>query len=135
MWERNLAAIGAALMLAGLAGCTAQQNAGVRQDVKGMRQELGEAAARARKAADDTALAGKVRAALTTRKGLDARHIDVAANSGTVTLKGDVTSPEQASLAEKVAMETDGVQSVRNVLTMRIPAKNPSVAPSSSGGY
>ena len=42
-----------------------------------------------------------------------------------LTLKGDVTSPEQAALAEKVAGETQGVASVRNELTMRIPATQP----------
>jgi len=136
MRNRSFSALAAAALLAGLAGCSMQEKQEVRQDVKGMRQELGDAAARARKATWDAALAGKVKAALGTRKGLDARGINVSADGPAVTLKGDVTSPEQAELAEKVATETEGVESVRNMLTMRIPAKSPvSPTPSSSGGY
>jgi hypothetical protein len=50
------------------------------------------------------------------------RNIDVDAKGSTVTLKGDVTSPEQATMAEKVATETKGVGQVVNQLTMHVPA-------------
>lgn len=119
---RNLALLGTVLALAGLAGCSSQQNEQVRQDVKGVRQEFNQAAENARQAAADAALAAKVKTALETRKGMDPRGIKVQANGSTVILKGDVASPEQAKLAEQVTTETEGVTSVQNELTMRVPA-------------
>lgn len=117
---RHGAALGLALGVGLLGGCTASERAGVRQNVQGMRQEVGQAAA-------DAALAGKVKTALSTRKGLETpkSHIDVEAKSGRVVLKGDVASREQAELAEQVALQTAGVNSVDNQLMLRIPAKTP----------
>lgn len=116
--------IGAAAALIGTAGCRPAQNAQVQQQVQGMRQELGNAADQARQSAADASLAGSVKAALQARKGLDARNIDVDAKGSTVTLKGDVSAPEQATMAEQVATETKGVSQVVNQLTMRVPAKS-----------
>ena len=114
--------IGAAAALFVTAGCRQADNARVQQQVQGMRQELGNAADQARQSAAEASLAGNVKAALQARKGLDARNIDVDAKGSTVTLKGDVTSPEQATMAEKVATETKGVGQVVNQLTMHVPA-------------
>src|SRR3712207_3225590 len=134
---RKVLAASLALGLAGLAGCTAHQNAEVREDVRGIRQEIDQAADSARQKAAETALAGKVKTALETRKGMDPRGINVDAQGSTIVLKGDVSSPEQARLAEQVANEVEGVSAVRNELTMRVPATAPTPAPtpepSSSG--
>ena len=84
-----------------------QKNAAqVDQRVQGARQELGQAAANAQQAAANAALEGKVNTALATRKGIDAKAIDVEANGGHVVLKGDVASREHADLAVRVAQET-----------------------------
>jgi osmotically-inducible protein OsmY len=116
--------MGLALALGGLllAGCSGQQDAQVRQGVQGIRQEFRDAAAVARQKTADAALAASVKAALAARKGLAAGGIKVGASGTTVTLSGDVTSPEQAALAERTAAETKGVEAVQNRLTMRIPA-------------
>src|SRR5438477_9954649 len=118
MKSRGTLAAFMGLALAAMAGCSTQQNQQVRQDVKGVRKERGEAADAAQKKAADATLAAKVKAALATRKGLAARAIHVEAKGSTVTLKGDVASPEQAALAKKVAMETQGVATVEDRLTM-----------------
>jgi osmotically-inducible protein OsmY len=101
-----------------------------------VRQEVGNAAENARQAAADAALAGKVKTALETRKGLEAPkpHLDVNAKDGHVVLKGDVSSREQAELAERVALETEGVNSVDNQLMLRVPAKGPGTPPTTPGG-
>jgi osmotically-inducible protein OsmY len=92
-----------------------------------MRQQVGNAAENARQATADATLSGKVKTALATRKGLDEPkpHINVDAKNGHVVLKGDVGSREQAELAERVAMEIEGVTAVDNQLMLRIPAKGP----------
>jgi osmotically-inducible protein OsmY len=107
-------------LLAG--GCTSQQNANVRQNVRGMRQELDQARQKAQHAAVNQALEGKVKNYLTSRKGLNARAIDVEVKDGNVTLKGEVASPEQAALAEQATLEVEGVRTVTNLLMMRVPA-------------
>lgn len=122
---------GVVLSLAALAGCSQNNKAEVREQVQGMRQQIGAAAQDAERAANNAALAGKVKSALETRKGLERTKINVDAQGATVTLKGDVSSREQAELAERVATETEGVQSVVNQLMLRIPAKSaaPAVPP------
>ncbi|HEU4753129.1 MAG TPA: BON domain-containing protein [Armatimonadota bacterium] len=123
--------LGVAALATGLAltGCT-QQN-GVDQRVQGVRQELNQAAQNAQQAAANAALAAKVKTALDSRKGLDASKINVDAKSGTVLLKGDVNSRAEAEVAERVALETEGVNSVENQLAVRVPAKSlpPTTAP------
>jgi hypothetical protein len=106
----------AALLLTG--GCSQAQ---MEQRVQGARQELGQAAANAQQAAANQALEAKVKSALATRKGMDAKGINVEARNGHVVLKGDVAGREQADLAIRVTQETEGVTSVENQLTMRVP--------------
>jgi osmotically-inducible protein OsmY len=105
-----------------LAGCTQTDQARMQQNVQGARQELRQGVNQAQKAAADAALEGKVKQYLQSRKGLDARAINVEAKNGAVILKGDVASPEQARLAEQATGEVEGVQSVMSQLTMRVPA-------------
>lgn len=112
----------AALGVILLAGCTHNQNAEVRENVQGLRQEIGAATENAKKAANNAALASRVKTTLSNAKGLDARGIDVEAAGDAVTLKGDVTAPEQAQMAERLAGEVKGVGSVTNRLTMHVPA-------------
>lgn len=130
---RHWVALGLAAGVALLGGCTATERSGVRQDVQGMRQQMGSAAENARQAAENATLAGKVKTALGTRKGLDTpkTDINVDAKDGRVVLKGDVGTKEQAELAERAAMETEGVTSVDNQLMLRVPATGPG-APSSN---
>jgi len=120
---RMLIAAAAAAGLAILAGCSPADKGQVRQEVQGVRQTLDRATDDAQRAAANATLAGKVKAALSTRKGIESRGIKVEARSGSVVLKGDVRSPDEAQLAERVAMDTEGVQHVDNQLTMRVPAK------------
>jgi osmotically-inducible protein OsmY len=106
------------------AGCTQTQDAQVRQSVKGARQELQQGVDQAKKVAADKTLEAKVKQYLLSRKGLDARSINVDARAGAITLKGDVAAPDQAKMAEQAATEVQGVDSVSNQLTMHVPATN-----------
>lgn len=106
------------------AGCTARDEAAVKEDVRGVREQIRGAAENAQQAAENAALSGKVKTALSTRKGLDTSDINVEANNGVVVLKGDVASRTQAEEAEKVAMGTKGVQAVDNQLMVRVPASS-----------
>src|SRR4051812_31082256 len=90
------------------AGCTHTQDAQVQQSVKGARQELQQGVDQAKKVAADKTLEAKVKQYLLSRKGLDARSINVEARAGAVTLKGDVASPEQAKMAEQAVGEVQG---------------------------
>jgi hypothetical protein len=121
---KSLLIAGMALSTALLAGCNSAEKSEVRQDVQGLRQQIGNAAENARRQAVNAGLEGKVKAALETRKGLDPRHIDVEARGSAVVLKGDVGDPAQADLAERVARETEGVETVDNQLMVRVPAKS-----------
>jgi hyperosmotically inducible protein len=114
-----------ALGLLAAGGCSQSDKAQVNENVQGMRQQIDKAADDAKTAASNAALESKVKARLSTQKGLDTRAVDVKAQNGTVTLKGDIASREQADMAERVARETDGVQSVTNDLMLRVPAKDP----------
>jgi len=124
---RHLVLLGLAAGVGLLGGCSQSERAEVRQEVRGMRQQVGNAAENARQATADATLSGKVKTALATRKGLDMPkpHINVDAKDGHVVLKGDVGNREQAELAERVAMEIEGVTAVDNQLMLRIPAKGP----------
>jgi osmotically-inducible protein OsmY len=133
---RHLVLLGLAAGVGLVGGCSQTDRAEVRQEVKGMRQQMRGAAENARQATADATLAGKVKTALATRKGLDMPkpHIDVDARDGHVVLKGDVGSRAQAELAERTAMETEGVNSVDNKLMLRVPAKGPDAGASTLPG-
>lgn len=112
-----------------LAGCTASDDARVRRNVRGAREEISQGIDQARQAAADAALEGKVKQYLSARKGLDTRAINVEANGNVITLKGEVADPEQARIAQQAATEVEGVESVINQLTMRVPATGTSASP------
>jgi len=109
--------VAVALIMAALVGCSRAERTEVGQQAKDLGQQV-------QSAASNTSLAAKVKTALLTHKGLDGAKIEVTAEGSAVTLKGDVTSREQADLAERVAKETDGVQTVSNQLMLRVPAKS-----------
>src|SRR5215212_2906797 len=94
---------GLALSLALLGGCTRAEKARVNDGVQDLGQQVRGAAENAKQAAADASLAGKVKSALMTRKGMEASQINVEAKDGVVTLKGDVATREQAEQAEQVA--------------------------------
>lgn len=119
---RALWTVGLGVSLGLVAGCTSTQNAQMNQGVQGLSQGAAQATANAKQAAANAALEGKVKGVLTSRKGLNAKNIDVEVSGSAVTLKGFVQSPEQAQLAEQMAMETEGVGSVTNELMMSVPA-------------
>jgi hyperosmotically inducible protein len=123
---KALMILGFATCLAVVGGCTPAEKAEVRQDARELGQQVQNAAQNAQQAAADAALEAKVKTALSTRKGLDVKEIDVEAKGTAVTLKGDVATREQAELAERVASETEGVASVDNQLMLRVPAKGAS---------
>ena len=108
-----------------LSGCARAEKAQVEQQVQGLGQQMQGAAARAQQEAANAKLEASVKNVLLNWKGLDARAIDVEANNGAVTLRGEVTSPEQAKLAERVARQVAGAKSVTSQLTRRIPATTP----------
>jgi hypothetical protein len=131
---RALLAAGLALSLAVLGGCTRAEKERVNGGVQDLGQQMKGAAESARQTAADVALAGKVKTALMTRKGLEGSQIDVEAKDGVVTLKGDVATRDQAEVAEQVAQGTDGVTSVSNQLMLRVPVKPRTEVPSPPGG-
>ncbi len=116
-------AIGVALLLGMVLGCTKAEQANVRDDARGLGQQVQGAAQSAKAVAENATLSAKVKSALLTRKGLDAGKIDVAADGPVVTLKGLVGNRAQAEAAERVARETTGVNEVHNQLAVAVPAK------------
>ena len=71
-----------------------------------------------KRAIADTVITAKVKTALHNDKGVGDRDIHVDTTAGVVTLAGQVPSQATAVRAEQVAMQTEGVRSVRNQLTV-----------------
>lgn len=69
-------------------------------------------------AASDAALAAKVKAALTAEPGLKSLKVDVNAADGVVTLFGTADSPKNSHQAAIVALNVEGVRSVKNELVI-----------------
>jgi osmotically-inducible protein OsmY len=67
-------------------------------------------------AADDAALAARVKAAFMMRKGLAGSAIQVLAEEGVIRLTGRVRNASQKRLAAEVARNTEGVAGVVNGL-------------------
>jgi osmotically-inducible protein OsmY len=107
-----------------ISGCSPANEQQVNQQVQGVRQQVGQAANEAQRAAANATLAAKVKNAITTRKGMSGVDVKVDAREGTVVLKGDVKAPEQARTAEDVARNTEGVTTVENHLMVRVPASS-----------
>lgn len=65
---------------------------------------------------DDSKITALVKSHFVTVKGLDSLDIKVITENRVVTLKGDVENESQSELAEKSAVQVDGVKSVVNTL-------------------
>jgi flagellar basal body L-ring protein FlgH len=76
------------------------------------------AEAQAARAAADKELAGRVKAALSAERNLNAHGIDVVAKDGAVTLFGTAETRARRDLAQKIAAKVDGVKSVENKLAV-----------------
>jgi osmotically-inducible protein OsmY len=75
-------------------------------------------AAQAARTAADKELAGRVKAALTAERNLNAHGIDVTAKDGAVTLFGTAETRARRDLAQKIAAGVDGVKSIENKLAI-----------------
>lgn len=67
-------------------------------------------------AAEDTALAARVKAALGMHKGLEGCALHIGSEEGVIRLTGTAPSPGKKRLAGEVARGTVGVAGVRNCL-------------------
>jgi hyperosmotically inducible protein len=72
--------------------------------------------------AADIALSEKVREALVTERGINARDLQVNAHNGVVTLFGKVEEKSDQERMMLVAMSVDGVRSVVSNLVVERPA-------------
>jgi hyperosmotically inducible protein len=68
---------------------------------------------------DDSVLTGKVKAALIADPNTKARQIDVEVFRGTVQLNGYVDSADAKAAAQRVASSVEGVQQVKNNLSVQ----------------
>jgi osmotically-inducible protein OsmY len=87
-------------------------------DQEAAKAEAARKAAAAARDAADKELAGRVKAALTAERNLNAHGIDVIAKEGAVTLYGTAETRTRRDLAEKIAAKVDGVKSVENKLAI-----------------
>ena len=67
----------------------------------------------------DAAVTAKVKAKFLEQKGLDSLDIKVTTVDGAVTLMGDVDNTAQVGLAESVAKDVEGVDTVNNLLGVK----------------
>ncbi|MGE0450986.1 MAG: BON domain-containing protein [Vicinamibacterales bacterium] len=79
----------------------------------------GEMLDRAGTAVADGAITMKIQAQYAADDVVKGHEIDVDTQNGTVTLKGNVESDAQREAAERIARETDGVNSVDNQLRVQ----------------
>ncbi len=70
----------------------------------------------------DTTITAEVKTALAQAKDVSSAGIHVTTTAGVVTLKGNVSSPEMAQRAGKVAGQSNGVVRVRNQLMVATSA-------------
>jgi hyperosmotically inducible protein len=80
-------------------------------------ESLAVGAERAERAATDAALTAKIKSKMALDDNVRAMAIDVDTNRGVVTLRGSVPSAEVRERAVRLALETDGVIDVRDLLT------------------
>lgn len=74
---------------------------------------------------DDAGVTAKIKAKLLADPEVAGVHIDVDTIDGLVTLNGKVASADQKAEAEKLATRTEGVKSVRNLITVAGEAPAP----------
>jgi osmotically-inducible protein OsmY len=81
-------------------------------------QRLDQVSADVKRTAGDAALTTKVKTALAGDVGLKTLKIDVDANSGVVTLKGQVDSDEAKKRIQEIAQAVNGVTWVQNQISV-----------------
>jgi hyperosmotically inducible protein len=99
---RNLASIAAALLMATALGCAST----AKQESTGQY-------------VDDTAITGKVKAAILNEPSLKSAEINVETFKGVVQLSGFVSSSAAQSTAVTVAQKVEGVKSVKNDMRLK----------------
>jgi osmotically-inducible protein OsmY len=81
-------------------------------------QRLDQATEDAKRTAGDAALTAKVKTALANDAGLRTLKLDVDANSGVVTLKGQVDSDDAKKRIQEIAQAVPGVTWVQNQISV-----------------
>lgn len=117
----TLAAIVAASAAVFLGACSPADRQEARSDVNKAGQtaktETSSMATKAGNVIDDATLTTKVKAALLADEQVKGTQINVDSSNGTVTLSGAVGTPAHKQRAEQLAMNVEGVRTVRNNLT------------------
>ncbi len=99
------------LVLVAVAGCNPTDSKELAEDAK----KLGQTAGRA---ANNAQLAGRVRLALSQTKDVDISRVEIFAESGVVTLKGEVKTRSERPLMVRLVREIKGVNQVINKLVV-----------------
>jgi len=73
----------------------------------------------AKRVVSDSVITSKIKAKLLGDEGLKSLKVSVETHQGIVLLSGFVATEDQIKLAEKVALETEGVKSVKNSLVLK----------------
>jgi hypothetical protein len=81
-------------------------------------QKLDKATADAKRTAGDAALTAKVKTALANDVGLKTLKLEVDANSGVVTVKGQVDSDDAKKRVQEIAQAVSGVTWVQNQISV-----------------
>lgn len=111
--QQRLAVLLVAALAIGSAGCTAMLLVGNHAHAG-----TGNGASGAQPAQSDSALTVQLRNALAASESVDATGIQVQVNRGVVILSGSVPSEDDAEEAERIADSLQGVDLVRNNLTV-----------------
>lgn len=82
-------------------------------------EKVGEAANQAQRIASNAALTAKIKSKMALDDTIEAAEINVDTSNGVVTLRGAVDTLEEHERALQLAMETEGVTSVVDMLRVR----------------
>jgi len=99
------------LVLVAVAGCNPTDSKELAADAK----KLGQTAGRA---ANNAQLAGRVRLSLSQTKDVDISRVEIFAEAGVVTLKGEVKTASERPLMVRLVREIKGVNQVINKLVV-----------------
>jgi hyperosmotically inducible protein len=129
--HRTLAVVAAGALALGLAACDQKPEAKDAQTFEKLVQNAGRDPAAAEPAADamsksdgragagiDTVLEARVKAALSADPALRSVTVDVKSADGIVTLYGTADSPANSHQAAMVALNVEGVRSVKNEMVV-----------------
>jgi osmotically-inducible protein OsmY len=124
MMTKTLTLLAAALAFAAAAGCTkpprpkTEASAGPSSSPASSSSAERQLVSAERISADDAALTEKVKSALANETGLKALKLDVEANSGVVSVKGQVENDETKQRIQEVAQAVPGVTWVQNQVSV-----------------